>query len=549
MKKEERDKRDLEKEARLGAAPDLGGISLPVSRLNLLKAFWFMTMLLGGWLLAGARELSGESVLVAGLLFVVCLVPAWLWASGRVTGLPIFPVFALSFLPTYVTPFWKGAVSLKDFSNTEIITAGWTVAGFLSVSTLIWQQICVKNRSTAKNILMIQQVRSEWILMLCLLVQVIFEIGIFFFREMGEGIFPVFRSFAASAGRLGLFIFSYQIGRGKLNQTYQGLFIIAVSLIMVRQISSLLLSTAIPTVGILFAGYILGKGKIPWGSLIGTIIILGILQMGKVEMREEYFANKKQASLSNVAEFFGEWVGYGLKNMGISTSKELKREDVQSVQERGSLIHMLIKVQQKTPSQLPYLDGETYRYIPEMLIPRIFNKDKIWVHAGNMILSLYYEILEKDKIFMTSIAFDPIIEAYANYGYAGVFFLAVIMGVGIGIVTNLTVRVPMLSVRFLIGLQLLAVLLGSFNTAGVFVTSFWQSLISLGVLAAVLMKNYPNPLFHPYRPRDEIKNTNQNLINNKSQTTSIEGLPTKMEPYSRPIRFIYGKHKPKTESN
>lgn len=545
MTKEEKIRQEEEKKARLSRAPDLGGISLPVSRGNLLKAFWSMAVLLGGWLYAGARQdLGGESVLVAGLLFIFCLAPSLLWASGRVTGLPIFPVFALSFIPTYVIPFWKGAASIKSYSPTEIITAGWTLAGFLAVSTVIWQQICVKNRSTPRNILMIEQVRSEWILMLCLLVQVVFEIGIFFFKEMGEGIFPVIRSFAGAAGRLGLFIFSYQMGKGKLHPVYQAMFLAAVSLILVRQVSSLLLSTAIPTVGILFAGYILGKGKIPWASLVGTIFVLGVLQMGKVEMREQYFTGEKQASFSDVSGFFGEWIGYGFKNMGIGTSRDTKREDVESVRERGSLIQVMIKVQQMTPSQLPYLDGETYRYIPEMLIPRMFNKEKIWVHAGNMILSMYYGFLEKDQIFMTSIAFDPIIESYANYGYAGVFFLAVIMGLGIGFVTNLTARVPMLSFRFLAGLQLLAVLLGSFNTAGVFVTSLWQSLISLGFLAVVLMKKLPNPLLVVSVPGREMTSISQRPASPGHPSSTSQGpvvAPSEAPPVKneRPQRFIY----------
>ena len=549
MTKEERDRREAEKRARLSAAPDLGGVSLPVSRGNLLRAFWSMAVLLGVWLLIGARaDLNGENTLVACALFVLCLAPAWLWASGHVAGLPIFPVFALTFIPTYLVPLWKGAASLATFTTTEINTAGWTLAGFLAISTVIWHQICVVNRDTPPSILMIEQLRSEWILMLCLLIQVVFEIGIFFFKGMGEGIFPVIRSFAGSAGRLGLFIFSYQLGKGKLHSVYRALFLGAVSLILLRQVSSLLLSTALPTVGIVFAGYILGKGKIPWISLGGAVFALAILQMGKVEMRDQYFAGQKETSLMDASTFFSEWIGYGLKNMGIGRSKEAKREDVESVQERGSLIQVMIKVQQKTPSQLPYLEGETYRYVPEMLIPRIFNKEKIWAHAGNMILSMYYGFLEKDQIFMTSIAFDPIIEAYANYGFAGVFFLATLMGLGIGFLTNLTTRVPMLSFRFLAGLQLLAVLLASFNTAGVFVTSLWQSLISLSLLAAVLMKKRPNPLFilstSSHKSRDRtLPGENGGENQQRVPAGTLPSNATASMKNERPTRFVYGKKK------
>lgn len=539
-----------EKKAQLAAGPEMGGIALPVSRNNLLKAFWILAVFLGGSILAGRRSgLAGEGIFVGGVLYVLCLTPAWLWASGRVSGLPVFPVFALSFIPTYVSPFWKGTIKLSGYTLLEINTAAWTLAGFLAISILIWQQLCVSNKHTPENILMIEQIRSEWILMLCLLVQVVFEVGIYFFKEMGEGIFPVIRSFAGSAGRLGLFIFSYQVGKGKLPPLYKGIFIIAASVILVRQMSSLLLSTAIPTIGIIFAGYILGKGKIPWAVLITTLTLFGILQMGKTEMREEYFIGKKRFSLENSLEFFEEWIGYGLKNAGFTKSAESKRDDIESVQERGSLIQVMLKIQKETPSRLPYLEGETYRYIPEMLIPRIMNKEKVWAHTGNMILSVYYGLLEREKIFMTSIAFDPIIEAYANFGYAGVFFLAAIMGMGIAFVTNLTTRVPMLSFRFLVGVQLLAVLISSFNTAGVLITSLWQSLISLGLLSFTLMRKTKNPLFLESIPQGVIQKPSNispsiiQTVENPQMALRECNIDQQARLHERPKRFVYRKNK------
>ena len=430
MTKEERDKREVEKKIRLAGSPDLGGISLPLSRGGLLRAFWILAIGFVGALFWDSQgKVNGETFLVTSCLLILCFLPSWFWASGRVTGLPIFPIFTLGFLPTYVSPLWQGTTSLVGVNILSINLAAWTIAGFLAVSTLVWHQICVRNTFLPKKILMIEKIRSEWILMTCIIAQLVFEVGIYFFKDLGEGIFPVIRSFAGSAGRLGLFIFSYQIGKGKLSPTYKTLFIGCVTVILIRQIASLLLSTAVPTIGVLFAGYMLGKGKIPWLALVFTVSGLGILQMGKVEMREQYFSGEKEISLLDSGSFFAEWIGYGLKNMGMGSSTQAKREDVASVKDRGSLIQLMVKVQEKTPSELPYLEGETYRYIPEMLIPRIFNKEKAWAHTGNIILSIYYGVLERENVLSTSIAFDPVIEAYANYGYAGVFVFAVFMGI------------------------------------------------------------------------------------------------------------------------
>ena len=496
MTKAERDQKNLEKKRKMAQVLDMGGISLPISRGGLLKGFWLFAAGFLGWLFWESRgQINGETVLVTMALSLTCFLPAWLWCTGRVSGLPIFPVFGLSFLPTYVIPLWRGGVWLSDYSEAEIATAGWTVAGFLLVSTLIWQQICVRAQKAPAKIFMIERVRSEWILMGCLIAQTIFEIGIYFFKDLGEGIFPILRSFAASAGRLGLFIFSYQIGKKELSKGYTYLFVALTAAIVIRQTSSLLLSTVFATIGVLFAGFILGRGKIPWGSLALTVFMIGVLQLGKVEMREKYFEGEKTFAMGDTLGFFTEWISFGFKNMGFGSRQEGRREDARSVTDRGSLIQVMLRIQQKTPSQLPYLEGATYRYIPEMLIPRIFNKEKVWAHAGNMILSVYYEFLEREQIFKTSIAFDPIIEAYANFGYPGVFVFAVVMGILIGAVTAFSCRVPMLSFGFLFGVQLLAVLLASFNTTGVLVTSLWQSFLSLVGLSLILMKKLPNPLF------------------------------------------------------
>ena len=37
---------------------------------------------------------------------------------------------------------------------------------------------------------------------------------------------------------------------------------------------------------------------------------------------------------------------------------------------------MVLAVQEETPTVIPYLDGETYAFLPFMLVPRFLNADK-----------------------------------------------------------------------------------------------------------------------------------------------------------------------------
>ena len=73
--------------------------------------------------------------------FVACVLPSWYWCTGRVMGLPIYPIFGMSFIPTYVTPLWQGHERLDKFTFNEINLAVWTVAGFLLWGYRDWEKI------------------------------------------------------------------------------------------------------------------------------------------------------------------------------------------------------------------------------------------------------------------------------------------------------------------------------------------------------------------------------------------------------------------------
>ena len=345
---------------------------------------------------------------------------------------------------------------------------------------------------------------------------------------------------------------------------------------MIQECASLLLSTALPTIGIVFAGYVLGSGKMPWKALSLTVVAISILHAGKFEMRAIYMGGEKQktANLTDYPAYFAEWVGYGLKNLAAGGVSKETDEKVSSATQRASLIHLMVKIQTMTPSQVPYLEGATYSFIPSLLIPRILSPGKAWAHTGNMILSLQYGILIGEAVFKTSVGFDPVMEAYANFGFLGVLVLAVVFGFFIGWTTRLTIHVPMLSFGFLFGVQAISVLIGSWNTTGVFVTSMWQAFLALVGLSFVLMSKQNNPVWKYYamklaeklkRKKDpklektfgevrEVLRTEDGGQMAEGGPTSLQTSPTREElrrveeetapvRHERPTRFVYGNKK------
>ena len=500
MTKEERDKKEAEKRARMEGSPDIGGVTLPFSRKALLGFFWVFTAVFPAWTLWNARgDISFEGVFAGSVLFVACLLPSWFWATGRIQGLPIFPIFGLTFLPAYVTPLWQGHSALAQYTPNEINTAAWTVTGFLLISQLFWQQSAVRKVGVPHVVRMIDLKKAVKVLLVCLIAEVIFELLSLFLWQLGGGAFAAIRGFATAAGRMGIFVFSYQMGMGNLKPAVRTLFLVLVSLLVVQETATLLLATVLPTLGLAFAGYILGSGKVPWKTLSCVTAAVMVLHAGKYEMREIYMEKRERSTgIMDYPRYFAEWIGYGLKNLGMGKVGEERMEDISSAKDRGSLIQLLIRIQKATPSQIPYLEGASYKFIPELLIPRIFHKEKVVAHMGNWILSYQYGILQAEELGKTSVGFDPIMEAYANYGFLAVLFLAVLFGFFMGWSTRLTIHVPMLSFGFLFGVQVIAAVVASFNTAGVFVTTIWQSFLALAGLSLFLMSKQDNPVWKYY---------------------------------------------------
>ncbi len=578
MTKEERDKREAERKARMEGAPDLGGVTLPFSRSTLLRFYWAFIFLFPAWTLWNAREgLTVENFLAGTTLFAACVLPAWFWVTGRILGLPIYPVFAIFAIPTYVVPLWQGHKALADYSQDAINTAAWTMTGFLLIGMLFWQQVAVRAVGIPGKVRMIDLKKSEKILLGCVLFEVLFELLTFLLWDLAGNAFSAVRGFATAAGRMGIFVFSYRIGQGDLKPGPKVFFLSMLAVIVLQEMASLLLANVIPTLGIAFAAYTLGAGRIPWKALLGTAAAIAVLHAGKFDMRDLYANIGRATSLLDYPRFFGEWVGFGLRNMGLSVVKagEEKRE-VETAKDRAALLPLMAKIQTMTPSQVPYLQGASYEFIPALLIPRILSPGKKWSHTSNMMLSLHYGILTQEGIFTTSVAFDPVMEAYANFGFMGVLALAVIMGFFLGMVTKMTINVPMLSFGFLFGVLVIGTSISSWNTMGVFVTSTWQSFLALVALSFVMMGRLENPVWKYYAmklaEKLKLKGRDPKLevilkdvdavagpVSSEDGGQMAEGGPTSLQTsppreelrrveeetrpvrHERPKRFVYGK--------
>src|ERR1019366_2507829 len=138
------------------------------------------------------------------------------------------------------------------------------------------------------------------------------------------------------------------------------------------------------------------------------------------EMRDKYWEGKAPLpSITEVPAFYTEWFGYGLNPSAADSTDESVNKG-STLLERTSLFHVLCLVVDCTPSRQPYLDGQTYGYVPSQFVPSCFWQNKPVAHAGTNRLSIYYGLQDESATTRTTIAFGLVSEAYANYGLFGV---------------------------------------------------------------------------------------------------------------------------------
>lgn len=472
---------------------------ITLERSQTTKLFWLIVGLLIAVALLTAKQ-SDPGVAATGvLLAVAALLPFYLWLLGWSRGLPIWPVFALVTGVTYALPMIQDSASLIDYTPVEIITGALTTVGFMILGSAIWLSMTSRQPKPPQTVLMIEQAHAVRYLLLFIGLGVLFGVNqVTGWISLPGNLMPVVRGITMSLNTMGLFVLAYYHGRGLLNKRDLLLFVAGATATTLMGLTSLMLAQALVPVAMVIFGYMLGSNRLPWRILLVAFVVMGLLHPGKYEMRNLYWSGEeggKTLTLGTLPEFYWEWLSYGFEEAGGFAGIVAERKDEEgptSIFERSGNLHMLLLVQKKTPAEVPYFDGATYAPIPRLLIPRFIDDMKGISHAGNVMLTVNYGLQTIEQTASTSIGWGLLPEAYANFGYLGIAGLAIVLAIFYSIITRLTVGVPMTSLRFVLGLLIMAAATKA-DTMGVFVTTQFQGVVGVSLAAMVLMRRQENP--------------------------------------------------------
>ncbi|PZO38683.1 MAG: hypothetical protein DCF19_15895 [Pseudanabaena frigida] len=458
------------------------------SQRNLLPFFW---LLLGVYIAFAVFKafnsplIAAEDIFGAFFISVSSTLSVYLWCTGKAFGIPIFPLFSVTYIWTCAIPLMSGNPLVFTYNTSERFFASTTVAAFLLLSTLIWYQFVNKFPQSKTHYRTLDIRKGDSIFIGILFLGNLYNLfNLAGWISIDVGSFSLIRGAILGLTAIATFAMSYRFGANKLTQIKKVFYLILVTSSLLINSISLLLVASLTLFLIAVVGYSLGKGRFPWISIVIVMSLFAVLHAGKASIRELYWQQPIQPW--QYPSRYIEWIDFGIKSL--SAKEEDRTESEQSILDRASVFQQILLTQSMTEKGLPLLDGYTYALIPQLLVPRILNESKITSHEGTYILNIYYGRQTRKDTQTTTIGWGLLAEAYANYGLLGCGLLAFICGAGYGYVSLLSINAPIFSDRYLFAILVLSYAFQTEFTAGVYVAALFQSTVTLFVFVFFFMK-------------------------------------------------------------
>ncbi|KPQ32986.1 MAG: Protein of unknown function (DUF677) [Phormidesmis priestleyi Ana] len=442
---------------------------------------------------------TAQSVLMIG---VACMYPMYLWCEGKAKGMPVYPFFALTYLWTFCLPLLTENKNIWQYSPEQHRFAALTVTLFLSSGTFIWYKIV--KRATEPRIYMAlatEGAESFFIFMVAMGAFInMYTVG--GWRFIPPALFNILGKAVLGLSFLGIFMLAYRAGSGKMGKWKIYLFFIVLCLNIISAAAGLILKTALTLFLLSTFAFVVGGRRLPLLPMTLGILLLLPLHHGKHAMRHKYWEGPAHfVQPWEYPAWFSEWRKYADEGQNSEAVRyEEPEEEGESFLERSSVIHMLMMAQTKIPQDYPYLAGETYSYVPILIVPRAFIKNKPVSHIGTHTLNVHIERQTWEQTEKTTIAWGLLPEAYANFGLPGAIVVGAFFGFFYGSMTAISVGTSAFSTRSMFTVLILSFALASTEwTAGVYAAALFQStvpILGMGIFMKIYRKKkkkyFPN---------------------------------------------------------
>lgn len=437
------------------------------------------------------------------LILSAAVVPAVLWVRLGAPGIPIFPTVCLAYIPYFAWPIVSGNRTILAYDPSEVLQAACTVSLFLLAATLTWWLATRNSGKRAVSMASMDRVGVVRLILIGLFAGVVFHAGMIMGAAAWIGTyFGLVRSIVMTLAMVSFFLAGFARAQGFLRGKTWHAAAVGMALIIAMTLSSLFLVG-----GMLFGlaaafGYFIVTRRIPWLSVAAVFAVIAVLHEGKGEMRAKYWTGSISGQTVSVIElpgFAAEWIANGLSGLASRATggRSGGGDPGQSVLDRASLLHMLLRAERMTPSYIDYLKGETYALVPSVLAPRFIRPDKPNSQVALELLNVRYGIQTREAAALTTIGWGLLPEAFANFGYYGVLGMAVLLGLCCALLERWAAGAKLISIPMLAGIASMMVLI---NLEADFINIFLaliQSFVSVVIFSTIYRR-----LLIP-RPRTE----------------------------------------------
>jgi hypothetical protein len=418
--------------------------------------------------------------LVAYLLIAMaCAVPVAIWIQSGATGVPVLPLVSVLFFIYYGVPILRKSGGLTTFGPSEVLNGAATVSLFLFAAALTWWLLRTGRggQQTASQTELISGSQVPRLMLLGLAFGVLYHIALYagWLTWLGPA-FGLFRSAMLTTATAACFMLGHARARGLLRGQKLLLAVTGLGAMVALSWASLFLVSGIMFCMAAMVGYVITSKRVPWGLLSAAIAVVIVLHAGKDRMREKYwFANQNSGagiSVVEVPSLMAEWVGTGLTTV-------ISGGSYSSAIDRASLLQLLLQVQRLTPDYIAPLEGRSYAVLPQMLVPRFLDPDKVASQAAMNMLNVHFGFQTAEGTRSTAVGWGLVAEAYANFGRLGVVGVALAFGLLTGFVERRSIGAPLISLPSLIAVIVMMELVNMEGDAAGIVSTLFQSVLAI----------------------------------------------------------------------
>ncbi len=431
-------------------------------------------------------------------LTALCLLPAVRWYQSGMDHLPLGESFAAMHLIYYILPCLGLQQGLTDYSDAIRIQAltgvGVFVGAFVTSywAVLAWRRPVFAEREFLRREI---SLKTVWIM---------FMIWVTLMLALQSGLIPglgnlrnVFMSALGALASVAVVFLFHQFGQGRLSIAARSWAIGGMGLGLAASFASGSLIIGTTILGAALLAYSLGRKRPPVIAIIGSVLLIGMLQLGKEEYRAvmtggsdtEYVATPTGLTGTYHLWFSAAWDAF-TKNADSSS-------DQLAVFQRTSLIQVLALAMETTPQREPFVYGASYAMLPKLMVPRILWPEKPRATVPTEALGIYLGIQTEEGSDVTGISVGPVAEAWINFGWLGLLGAGAFMGIFFGYPARLSRRFQPQQIGWLMTCIFLVYSIDLEHTVPEICNSLSQTLL----LGAVLLCSISNKTVVPKRTR------------------------------------------------